>query len=92
MKNEEIKLHVSETLTIDVSLKDRLSKRLLKVAEDVPAIDRKEYLELIGVKISAGTLSKYLNGNVSDVETGLGILLFFEGRKAEREKQLNLQS
>ena len=71
----------------NLTQKDRLAIELKKIKSDVTAGDRLAYKE--ETNCSLATVSYYLNGHVSDIDTGVKILNFFRHRIAEREKVIS---
>lgn len=65
---------------------ERLAAALLKVKPDVTAEDRAEAVKETGC--TKATISKYLNGQVKDNDTGVTLLNFFRNRIAKREKAI----
>jgi hypothetical protein len=63
---------------------ERLSDSLQKIRTDVTAEDRKAAFEAdLGSK---ATISKYLNGQVMNIDTGVKLISFFRNRIIKREK------
>lgn len=64
----------------------RVAELLAEIAKDITAENRKEITQKLS--ISNTTLSKYLNGKVADVETGIGILQYCRAILVRREKDI----
>lgn len=64
----------------------RFSEKLEKLRPDVTAQDRKDASKEL--KVTAATISRYLNGYVLDNDTAASLVTFFSARISEREKSL----
>lgn len=65
---------------------ERFIEQLSTIKVDVTSADRKQAVKDLGV--SGPTITNYLNGKVSDLDTASAILLYFRSRIAKREKEL----
>ena len=65
---------------------DKISDKLIAIAVNVTANDRQKLQE--ETNLSRVTIAKYLRGEIADIETGLGILLFLNAIIEERDRQI----
>lgn len=70
-----------------VSQADRVRELLLRLAPNVTRDDRAAYINTYGMAKS--TVSKYLSGQVQDVDTALDLCRYFNMRILERQQRLD---
>jgi hypothetical protein len=75
-----------ETMTKEITQVERLAEKMVKLKENVTPKDRTAASEKF--EITKETISRYLNGHshLMDADTAVGLIRFFEGRIADREK------
>lgn len=66
---------------------EKITKVLQALKKDITTEDRKEYYKQSFGRNSV-TTTRYLNGNVTDVQTGMDMLNFFSNRIAERNRKI----
>lgn len=68
----------------------RISDALVVIAPNVTATDRSNACNELNIK--KGTISKYLKGDVANIDTGLDLLAFFTNRITAREQRLQIMN
>jgi hypothetical protein len=68
------------------SQKQRITKAIEAIKNDVTAVDRKECLKALG--ISEPSLKNYMSGKIGNNDTAVKILKYLKERIAEREKAI----
>jgi hypothetical protein len=66
--------------------KEKLSKALTEIKANVTARDRKAAEQAFGY--TRATISRYLNGQVNDIDTGTRLLQFFRKPISKRDKAI----
>lgn len=69
------------------SQKDKVTRMLIDLAINVTREDRVEFVEMFPV--SEATISNYLNGRVSSLDTAFKMLQYFQKKIDEREKVIS---
>lgn len=82
MENQENLTQGEQVLTQT----EQVAELLKKIAPDINSKNREQIHTDLG--ISHPTISKYLNGKVADVETGIGILQYCRGILIKRQQQI----
>lgn len=67
--------------------KERLQQELVKIAPNVTAKDKQDLVSEHA--ISTYTISRYLRGDVLNVDTATDMLVFFRNRIKQREEKIN---
>ena len=78
---------MTQQLAVKDSQKKQLSVKLISLKPNISPNDRKEAMEEFG--INAQTLSRYLNGDVRDIDTGYALALFFKSKIDVRQEKLS---
>lgn len=68
-------------------LKSQVIQKLKGLEGNITGLDKTQACEKL--KISRPTLDKYLSGDVSNVDTGISIFEFFNGKITRRIQRLN---
>lgn len=67
-----------------ISQKDRISKLLMELNTKITESDRDDFFKK--KNISKVTISNYMNGKGSNIDTAMEMLLFFRKKIEDREK------
>jgi len=76
-----------QKLAKQLTQRERLQQELVKIAPNVTSKDKQDLVNEYG--ISVYTISKYLRGEVLNIDTATDMLVFFRKRVNEREEKIN---
>jgi len=72
-----------------LSQRERVRQELMQISDNVTDEDKRQFIDIH--HLTPTTISAYLKGDQSRLETGLKMLLFFRQRIQEREKLINAE-